>query len=148
MKTIIAGCRTLANEQVLLDALEDCPWFDQITEVVCGMAKGADMIGFEWATRSAIPVKTFPADWERYSKKAGPTRNRQMGDYADRKCGERNGTDSEKQDGAEIAFELFPNREVGAVHEERWQEYDNHQVRVQVNGRKTWHESHGNAANQ
>jgi hypothetical protein len=72
----------------------------------------------------------------------------QMGDHADRKCGERYCTDSEKQDGAEIALELFPDSEVGTVHEERRQKYDNHQVRIQVNGRKAWHECHGDAANQ
>jgi hypothetical protein len=55
-----------------------------ITEVVCGMAKGADTFGMKWAICDAgIPVKKFPADWETYETRAGPIRNGEMADYAD-----------------------------------------------------------------
>lgn len=48
---------------------------------ISGMAKGADQIPFhiikgeesEWGT-----VLEFPADWDRYGRKAGPLRNQQM----------------------------------------------------------------------
>lgn len=83
MKTIIAGCRNITDPAALEAALGDSGWKADITEVVCGMARGADMLGFDWANQYGIPVAKFPADWERYGKKAGPTRNRQMGDYAD-----------------------------------------------------------------
>ena len=54
-----------------------------ITEVVCGLAKGADTWGAEWARGLNIPVKEFPADWNKYGRAAGPIRNKQMADYAD-----------------------------------------------------------------
>lgn len=48
---------------------------------ISGMAKGADQIPFyivdgeedEWAG-----ILEFPADWEKYGRKAGPVRNQQM----------------------------------------------------------------------
>lgn len=54
-----------------------------VTEVVCGLAKGADQFGGKWALQNGIPVARFPADWENLGKRAGPARNKQMGDYCD-----------------------------------------------------------------
>lgn len=55
----------------------------EITEVVCGLARGADTLGKQWAHERGIPVAEFPADWESFGKGAGHIRNRQMRDYAD-----------------------------------------------------------------
>jgi len=47
--------------------------------VIChGAARGADSLAGEEAAKRGIPVITFPADWKRYGKRAGPIRNRQM----------------------------------------------------------------------
>jgi hypothetical protein len=54
-----------------------------VDEVVCGMAKGADMYGAKWAYSNNIPIKKFPADWNTHGKAAGPIRNQQMAEYAD-----------------------------------------------------------------
>lgn len=54
-----------------------------ITEVVCGTARGADRCGEEWALHNTIPIKFFPANWERDGKRAGHDRNRVMAEYAD-----------------------------------------------------------------
>lgn len=55
-----------------------------ITEVVCGMAKGADTLGKKWAICDAqLPVANFPADWDKHGLAAGPIRNGEMADYAD-----------------------------------------------------------------
>ena len=54
-----------------------------ISEVVCGLARGADTLGKEWAVRHNVQVKDFPADWNKHGKAAGPIRNAQMGQYAD-----------------------------------------------------------------
>jgi hypothetical protein len=87
MKTIICGSRHFDNYPFMRDILHQIV-FDkdfplQITEVVCGMAQGADLLGKYWAERRDIPVKEFPADWNRYKKGAGAIRNRQMGAYGD-----------------------------------------------------------------
>jgi hypothetical protein len=81
MKVIIAGGRDyqLTDEDYLrLDDLHDKIG---ITEVVSGKAKGADTGGEEWARSRGIPVKDFPADWDKHGKRAGPIRNFQMAEY-------------------------------------------------------------------
>lgn len=54
-----------------------------ITEVVCGMAKGVDLLGKQYGDEHNIPVKPFFADWKKLGKSAGPLRNGLMADYAD-----------------------------------------------------------------
>ena len=83
MKVIIAGSRHMPFSMFhLIDEAVKKSNF-QVTEVVCGLARGADMFGGKWAVNNSIPVKTFPADWDEYGKAAGPIRNQQMAEYAD-----------------------------------------------------------------
>lgn len=56
---------------------------EDIEEVVCGGAKGADLLGAMWANANNIPVKTFLAEWDKYGRSAGMIRNRQMAEYGD-----------------------------------------------------------------
>ena len=51
---------------------------ESITEIVSGLAKGPDSFGKEWAEINGIPVKEFPADWDKYGKSAGYIRNAEM----------------------------------------------------------------------
>ncbi len=51
------------------------------SEIVSGHCQGADMLGEKYAEEYGISVKRFPADWEKYKRKAGPIRNKQMIDY-------------------------------------------------------------------
>ena len=81
MKTIIAGSRTMTDIQLLYDAIRESGF--QITEVVCGEARGADRLGRWWAERRSIPVIRFPANWERNGKQAGYMRNVQMAEYGE-----------------------------------------------------------------
>lgn len=76
MRTIIAGSRTITNPRMLLDAITEVPW--EITQVVCGMARGADQLGYNWAKANNIPIAEFPPDWKRYGKSAGIKRNAEM----------------------------------------------------------------------
>ena len=84
MKVIIAGSRDI-NDYELVKTEIQASKFD-ITEVVCGMAEGVDLLGKKWAEENKILVKEFPVtkeDWKRYGKFAGIRRNHQMGDYAE-----------------------------------------------------------------
>jgi hypothetical protein len=47
-------------------------------QVVHGAAKGADTIAGEIAEEMDIVVRTFPADWKKWGKAAGPIRNQEM----------------------------------------------------------------------
>lgn len=78
-KIIIAGGRQFDNYRAVEEEAEK----HDIDIVVCGMAKGADSLGKEYAEKFKIGLKKFPADWGKYGKRAGPIRNSQMGDYAD-----------------------------------------------------------------
>ena len=82
MKLIIAGGRDFNKGEVLYKTLYGLE-LDIIDEVVCGDAKGADTLGAEWAHMKSIPVKHFPAEWDKYGKAAGFIRNAEMADYAD-----------------------------------------------------------------
>lgn len=99
MKLIIAGSRNinLSVEEVdnYLKKLGLEP-----SEIVCGMAKGVDLSGLDWAKNKGVDWKKFPAPWDdiegkpshligitrwgkKYYKAAGPDRNKQMAEYAD-----------------------------------------------------------------
>lgn len=83
MKVIIAGGRDFKPEDKDWDALNTLRFYFPITEVVCGLAKGADTFGKTWATSLEIPVVDFPADWQSHGKAAGHIRNREMAAYGD-----------------------------------------------------------------
>ena len=46
--------------------------------VIQGEARGADRLAKNWAEFINVPVLSFPADWARYGRNAGPVRNLQM----------------------------------------------------------------------
>lgn len=81
MRVIIAGTRSIWSYAFLEMAIEESG-FD-ISTVICGMAPGADSVGWAWANVNGVPIEEFPADWERYGRKAGYLRNEEMGQNAD-----------------------------------------------------------------
>ncbi len=81
MKTIIAGGRDFNDYKLLCEYMEELG--AGVTEIVCGMARGADLLGKRWADENNIPVKEFPADWKTHGKAAGHIRNKEMAKYAD-----------------------------------------------------------------
>lgn len=81
MKVIIAGSRSITNQQTVVQAIEQSG-FD-ITEVVSGTARGVDRLGEAWAEQNNVPVKRFPADWRKWGYIGGFKRNEQMAEYAD-----------------------------------------------------------------
>ena len=56
---------------------------NNISEVVCGEAMGVDLLGEIWAIRHRVKVAYFAAEWEKYGKRAGYIRNKQMALYGD-----------------------------------------------------------------
>lgn len=88
MKLIIAGGRDLFITNQFLDAIFDYHFPVDIYEeypdkIVSGKCEGIDFCGEEWAKSRNISIKSFPADWKRHGKSAGPIRNSQMAEYAD-----------------------------------------------------------------
>lgn len=81
MRVIIAGSRDITEMAHINDAVAASKFL--IHQVVCGMARGVDLLGKEWAEAVGIPVAKFPADWNKHGKRAGYLRNEQMADNAD-----------------------------------------------------------------
>jgi hypothetical protein len=84
-RTIVAGSRWIDGRDAfafLCRAIDELPW--GISEVVSGGARGVDRMGEGYAhsRRWPIPVKRFPADWDRHGASAGFRRNLVMADYA------------------------------------------------------------------
>jgi hypothetical protein len=81
MKTIIAGSKDFNDYELLKQYVTQSLF--EISEVVCGGAKGVDDLGLKWAMENNKNLKIFMADWKVYGKSAGPIRNKQMADYCD-----------------------------------------------------------------
>ena len=81
MRTIIAGSRTITNYFLVENHIETAPW--RPTEVVCGEARGVDSLGEQWAKNNHIPIRRFPANWDKHGRSAGYIRNAEMADIAD-----------------------------------------------------------------
>jgi hypothetical protein len=82
-RIIVAGCRSFSDYKLLSDKLDRyLQIHDYDMEIVSGTCKGADILGERYAQERKLCCKRFPADWNRFGKKAGPIRNRQMAEYA------------------------------------------------------------------
>lgn len=82
MKVIIAGSRTLSFNDTIA-AINHCPFKHEISVVISGTAKGVDRHGEEWAKLNNIPVIQYPANWNKFGKRAGYVRNEEMAQNAD-----------------------------------------------------------------
>jgi hypothetical protein len=84
MRCIIAGGRDFTNYIFMKECIDDLvEWGLVIEEIVCGLAKGADSLGWHYANNHSILVKEFPAEWDKYGKAAGYRRNVEMAKYSD-----------------------------------------------------------------
>lgn len=86
MKLIVAGGRDFTDTNLMIAELQKlvnsgnipkCP------ELVCGMARGADMLAYSLWANNKMPIHNFPANWDKHGKSAGYRRNLEMGEFAD-----------------------------------------------------------------
>lgn len=85
-KLIIAGGRDFNDEALMRDRLQEMAnqqIIDETTELVCGMAKGADIMGQHLFKQNGMTVHEFIPDWDELGKRAGFVRNADMGNAAD-----------------------------------------------------------------
>lgn len=113
LRLAIIGDRKVEQEKVLIEALAEFGFTpENVGEVVCGMAAGADTLGKNWAKTHKIPVIEFPAKWKDldapgavikkgdygpYNSRAGFDRNKDIAEYSDvalalQSNGDTNGT--------------------------------------------------------
>ena len=85
-KVIIAGSRGFSNYKLLR---EQCNKFLREKRktsniiVVSGHARGADFYGEKYAQDEGFDLEIYPAQWDKFGKRAGYRRNEQMAEVAD-----------------------------------------------------------------
>jgi hypothetical protein len=78
MRVLVCGGRDFMDRIWLFRALDELHHSRGVTVVISGCARGADLLGIEWAEASGMGVARFPADWDTHGRAAGPIRNQQM----------------------------------------------------------------------
>lgn len=78
MVVLVCGDRKWNHQNIVDRVLRTMSNVSPITLLIEGGAPGADTCGRLAASKLHIPCKTYPADWAKYGKAAGPIRNRQM----------------------------------------------------------------------
>lgn len=83
-RIIVAGGRDFNNYAGLSASLDYLlKNINDEIQIVCGMARGADRLGEQYAKENGYKVLYVPADWDRYGKSAGFIRNEEMAGLAD-----------------------------------------------------------------
>lgn len=89
LRVIIAGSRDFGDFPKLMNSCIDI--LHEISDqnddldkirIVSGTARGADILGEQYAKISGYEVSRFPADWDGLGKRAGYVRNAEMAKYA------------------------------------------------------------------
>lgn len=88
MRVIIAGSRTITDYSIVCRAIFIALWnwqkeYSDVTEVLSGSARGVDRLGEQWARKNGKQLLLYPANWDKYGKRAGYLRNIEMANYAD-----------------------------------------------------------------
>lgn len=86
-RVIIAGSRDFSDYDLLKTKL-DYFLSKKVADgykivIVSGAAKGADKLGERYAKERGYYIDSYPADWDRYGKRAGYLRNVEMANAAD-----------------------------------------------------------------
>ena len=82
-KVIIAGGRDFNDYQKLRSFCNKVLINKKDIEIISGKARGADSLGEKFAKENNYQIVEFPADWNKFGKKAGYIRNEDMAEYAD-----------------------------------------------------------------
>lgn len=85
-KLIVAGGRDFCDYQLLSETLFNMSsgsYVDCAISIVSGMANGADALGYRFAKEHKVKVYEYPANWNKYGKRAGFLRNEEMGRFSD-----------------------------------------------------------------
>lgn len=85
-KIIIAGGRDFMDYNLLKEKANKILQEKRVSYkivIISGCARGADTLGLRYASENAFDVEEYPADWDKYGKKAGYMRNVEMAKNAD-----------------------------------------------------------------
>ena len=83
IRLIVAGTRNFDNYEFLKSSLDEFIDLHTLGDInpgvviISGMAKGADLLGVQYAKERNYQLEEFPADWTK-GRSAGPQRNLRM----------------------------------------------------------------------
>ena len=75
---LVAGSRTINDYWLVRDGLDSLLSGIGDVTIVTGGANGVDALAERYARQHNLPLKVFPADWNKFGKSAGYRRNEQM----------------------------------------------------------------------
>jgi len=78
MRIIVCGGRDFHDRRALFDALDELHSKAGIDAVIQGGAQGADQLAWLWTIARDIECVSFPPEWKRRGRGAGPARNQEM----------------------------------------------------------------------
>lgn len=84
-KIIIAGGRDFMDYNLLREKVNKILQEKRVTHkivIISGCARGADTLGIRYASENVFDVEEYPAEWDKYGKKAGYMRNAEMAENA------------------------------------------------------------------
>jgi hypothetical protein len=76
LRILVCGGRDYDNVDKVYEVLDEFPTEELL--IIHGGARGADSLAGVWAFERGVQVTRYPADWEKYGKRAGYVRNQQM----------------------------------------------------------------------
>lgn len=82
-KVIICGTRTFSDYSLLKNKCDFYLSRKSKVTIISGCAKGADVLGEQYARENDFELLLYPADWDRFGKSAGYKRNQEMAKTAD-----------------------------------------------------------------
>ena len=87
IKVIIAGTRDFKNYELLKQKMDKIlanrVKNNEEIIIISGTARGADKLGERYAREKGYKIERYPANWDKYGKRAGYIRNEQMAKVAD-----------------------------------------------------------------
>lgn len=76
MRILVCGGRDFSDTNLVSQTLNPYGCID--LTIIHGAAKGADSLARNWAKDNGYLDEAYPADWNKYGKRAGYIRNTQM----------------------------------------------------------------------
>lgn len=78
IKILVCGGRKYTNKTFMWEWLDLISRSNDISHVINGFQRGADMLAHDWAMARGIQPVDVPAMWDAHGIAAGPMRNRAM----------------------------------------------------------------------
>jgi hypothetical protein len=85
-KVVVAGGRDFTNYNLLKEKVDNILSQKKLTHkilILSGKSIGADCLGEIYALENNLEILSYPADWDKFGKKAGVKRNAEMINDAD-----------------------------------------------------------------